>query len=162
MLTVAQLLTLKAAIAAETDPAFVANRTAGNTGLMAEWYNGASSKIAWRTSVPQADCMNAAGFDWTQADNLTAGQARIWEWLFANDLHSIDASKAQIRAGVSECWKGTAAKVAVATAVLGACKRAATRGEALYATGTGTSADPALLVVEGTITNDDIVRALAS
>lgn len=40
MLSTAQLLLLKAGILAETDPEFVAMRTAGATGAMAIWLNG--------------------------------------------------------------------------------------------------------------------------
>ena len=38
---------LKAAIAAETDSAFVALRDSGQTGAMANWYNQASTTDAW-------------------------------------------------------------------------------------------------------------------
>ena len=43
-----------------------------------------------------------------------------------------------------------------------AMKRAATRGEALFATGTGTSGTPGSLVWEGTVTRETIIDALAS
>ncbi len=42
MLTPAQLATIKAAIAAETEPSFVALRDAGSTGQMAAWFNGST------------------------------------------------------------------------------------------------------------------------
>jgi len=40
-------------------------------------------------------------------------------------------------------------------------RRAATRGEALYATGTGTAIAPGVLVFEGTISDADISAALS-
>jgi hypothetical protein len=161
MLTPAQLQTLKAAILAETDAAFVALRNEGATGLMAEWFNKPSTFTAWRTSVPQDEIMQN-GFDWVQVDNLSAGKARIWEWLFQNQMRVINPSKSNVRAGIAECWKGTAAMIAVRDAVLVRCKRFATRGERVFATGTGTDADPGSLVVEGYISDYDVVQALSA
>lgn len=159
MLTTAQLQTLKAAILAETNPTFVGYRNAGETGLMANWLNELSTFVVWRTSVTQDECQQVAGFDWAQIDNLTVGQARIWDWMFKTGV--IDASRERIRAGINECWKGTAAKLAVGTAVLAVCKRNATRGEAILASGTGTSASPGTMSFEGDLTSRDVIDALA-
>ena len=41
-------------------------------------------------------------------------------------------------------------------------RRFALRGEKLYATGTGTTVSPGSLVVEGSISNDNIVQALSA
>ena len=161
MLTTAQLQTLKAAIFAETDPVFVAKRNAFETEAMADWFNAPSAKIVWRTSVTQ-DEIQLNGFDWVQVDNLTVGKARIWEWLFRNAETAINPSKSNIRAGIDEAWKGTAAMLAVRAAIYVHCKRAASRLEALFATGTGTDADPALLGYEGTVRGSEIVLAFNS
>jgi len=104
----------------------------------------------WRSNITQDEIVEA-GIDWTQVDNLNNGQARIWEWLFDNSSSSIDPSRLAVRNAISECWKGTAAKVAVATTVLGYCKRKATHLEKLFATGTGSLEVPATMVVEGSI-----------
>jgi hypothetical protein len=57
-MTPAQLLTLKAAIAAETDPTFVALRNAGATGAMADFYNVSHATfVVWKTFVS----LNAIG-----------------------------------------------------------------------------------------------------
>lgn len=159
MLTNGQLLILKAALLAETDPELVALRDAGSTGLIAEWLNQPSSVIVWRTSVPQDEIMQN-GFDWVQVDNLTVGKARIWEWLFSNESRSINPSKPNVRAGIDECWKGTAAMLAVRATVYVHCKRAATRAEKLFASGTGTGASPANLVFEGQVNDYDVVQSL--
>lgn len=159
MLLDLQLPALKAAIEAETDPAFVSLRQQGATGLMAEWLNGPSSKIVWRTSVTQDEIMSN-GFDWVRVDNLSVGKARIWEWLFANEASSFNPSKANVRAGIDEVWKGTAADLAVRAAVYVHCKRPATRAEAVYATGTGTTENPATLGWEGIVSDYDVTRAL--
>lgn len=160
-LTEAQLPTLKAAILAETDPTFVALRTANDEQGMAAWYNAASTFVVWLSAVTR-DTVTVEGFDWTQVDNLSVGQGRIWDLLFDTQSKTINPSEPGKRAAISECWKGTAAKAAVATFVLGKCKRFATRCELLFATGTGTDATPGLLTFEGSITAQTISDALRS
>lgn len=65
-----QLQALKAAILAETDPTFVDYRTQGSTGLMAEWFNGASSFTVWRSVTPATDIANAVTWaNFTPADD---------------------------------------------------------------------------------------------
>jgi hypothetical protein len=160
MLTHEQLTILAAAIAAETDPDFVEYRTQGATGAMADFYSAAHPTfIVWRTSVTQDEIMQN-GFDWTRVDNLANGPARIWEWMFNNQVRAINPSKLNVRDGIEAVWKGTAADLAVRAAVYVHCKRNATKGEALFATGTGTTASPGALTFEGYISNGDIVAAI--
>jgi hypothetical protein len=159
MLTDAQLTTLAAAIAAETDAAFVAFRAANDENEMAGWLNQPSTFVVWRNSVTRAQAQ-ASGFDWTQVDNMTTGQARIWfDGLFFDGV--LDATDAGQRAGIAEAWKGTAAKLAVQNFVLNQCKRFASRGERVFATGTGTDATPGLAPTL-TITPQIISDALRS
>ena len=55
------LQAFKAAILAETDPAFVIARNANEHGAMAAFYNGAANPAftVWRSSTPVADVFNA-------------------------------------------------------------------------------------------------------
>lgn len=159
MLNDTQKAALKAAILAETDPVFVQYRTEGSTGQMAQWLNQPSTKIVWRTNVSQDEIMQN-GFDWVMVDNLSVGKARIWEWLFDNQSATCNPSKPNVRAGIDEVWRGTAAMLAVREAVYVHCKRAATRAEALFAVGTGTTLAPATMGWEGQITDYDVVRAI--
>jgi hypothetical protein len=161
MLTTEQIPAFRAAIDAATDPEFVEYRTNGQTGLMAEWFNQAftPTHVVWRTNVQQDEIMQN-GFDWVRVDNLSVGKARIWEWLFDNQSATFNPSKANVRAGIDECWKGTAADLAVRAAVYVHCKRPATRGEQLYAVGSGTDASPSTMVFEGQITEYDVLAAL--
>lgn len=159
-MTPQQLTTLATAIAAETDAAFVEFRSQGATGAMADFYNEPHATfIVWRTSVTQDEIMQN-GFDWTRVDNLNNGPARVWEWMFNNQERAINPSKLNVRDGIEAVWKGTAADLAVRAAVYVHCKRNATKGERLYATGTGTTVAPGTLVFEGFVTNTDIVAAL--
>ena len=148
-----QQTTLKAAILA--DSALNQIYTDGDLGALASALNADSSTIVWRTSVTKDEIMQN-GFDWVEVDNLTVGKARIWEWLFDNQTSSINPAKGNVRAGITECWKGTAAKLAVQAAVFGHCRRPATVLEKLFATGTGTTVSPALLGVEGDISWYDL------
>lgn len=159
MLTEAQLLVLRAAIFAETDTTFSQLRNEGSLGLMTEWLNGPSSTIVWRVEVPQDEIMQN-GFDWVQVDNLSVGKARIWEWLFNNQNKTMNPSKTNVRAGIDECWKGTAAMLAVRAAVYSHCKRQATKAEKLFVSGVGTIESPATLTWSGQLVEYDVVQAL--
>lgn len=147
-LTTAQRVTLKAAILA--DPAIAQTFIDGNLQGTADYYNALASPAftVWRTSVTQSDITRSDGFDWTRVDNLSAGKARIWEWMFGL-LDLINASKANVRTGIDTVWVGTQADLNVRAVVYIACKRLATRAEKLFATGTGSDVAPAMMVIEG-------------
>lgn len=157
MLTTAQLQALKAAILA--DPALSAlPMTSGAAAMIAEVMNDPASPtyIVWRTDVPLEEIMRN-GMDWTRVDNLSVGKARIWDWL--SRLGTINASQANVRAGIEAAWVGTQADLAVRAAVLGHCKRAATRAEKLLASGTGSDASPGTMTFEGALTSEDVQAA---
>ena len=160
-LTTEQLHVFRAALLAETDPDLVFRRDNGQAGRVAEWYNqvGANAPIVWKTLL-QLEEITSNGFDWVRVDNLSVGKARIWEWMFGSENKSINPSKPNIRAGIAEVWKGTAADLAVQATVLNHCKRPATRIEALYAAGSGTMAAPATLVFAEQLSEPDVMRAL--
>lgn len=158
-LTTAQLQTLKTAILA--DPALAAlPQTADSAFAVAAAFNQVASPafVVWKTSL-SLETITSNGFDWVEVDSLTTSKARIWEWMFGNPLRTINPSKDNVRAGIVEVWKGTAAKLAVQAAVLNHCKRSASRAEKLFATGTGTTAAPATLGYEGDIGYNDVVSA---
>lgn len=159
MLTQSQLTTLKAAILAE--PAYSAWVTDSVWSAIADDLNQIASPnfIVWKTVVHIDEIMQN-GFDWTQVDNTTVGKARIWEWMFANEARTINPSKLNIRAGIDEAWRGTAAMLAVRAAVYLHCKRVATKFEKLFAAGTGSDASPAVMAVEGEITTSEIQLAM--
>jgi hypothetical protein len=156
MLTTEQKATLKAFI--ESDQALNTLYVDGNLSGLADGLNAVAtpSFIVWRTAVTQDEIMQN-GFDWVQVDNLTVGKARIWEWMFKNLSVSINPSKINVRAGIEEAWKGTAAMLAVRAAIYVHCKRAASVIEKLFATGTGTDAVPATMTLEGPINYSDLV-----
>ena len=146
-----QLQALKTAVLADQTLAAVGR----NDTELARLLNLPTTFVVWRMQVSQDEIMQN-GFDWVRVDNLTIGKARIWEWLFDNEQRSINPSKANVRAGIDEAWKGTAADLAVRAAIYTHCKRFATRAEQILGSGTGTDATPAVLGFEGNITINDI------
>lgn len=155
-LTDAQKQTLKAAILA--DQAIAQTFIDGDLQGTADYLNASAAPTfwIWKNLVTQDEIMQN-GFDWVRVDNLSVGKARIWDWLFDNQTRSVNPSKANVRAGIAECWKGTAADLAVQAAVLAHCKRAATRLEKVFATGTGSEADPAVGAVYGSLAYTELI-----
>lgn len=167
MLTQQQLSALKAEI--DADPVLAA-KPLNSDGYfdIAAILNGqlASPDFwVWRSIVTQDEIMQN-GFDWVRVDNLSVGKARIWDWLFDNAATAINPSKANVRAGVAETWKGTAADNAVRLAVFQHCQQRATRAQKLFATGPGTTTSvdgvgPATMAVESISLSDvEAARAL--
>lgn len=153
-LTAPQKATLKAAILAEPSLAGLPSSGAGDQ-VIADFFNTTAAPpfIVWRTSVASDEVM-LNGFNWTRVDNLSVGKARIWEWLF--QFGAIDPSKINIRAGIDAVWVGTQADLDVRAAVYVHCKRSATRFEQLFATGVGSEAVPATLVLESPLSTGDV------
>lgn len=159
-MTPAQTATLKAALLA--DPALAQYITDYRDDLIRDYYNEPASPayIVWRTAVTQDEIM-LNGFDWARVDNLSAGKARVWVWMFDNQAKSFNPSKANVRAGIDQTWVGTAPDLAVRAAVYVHCKRACNRVERLFATGTGSDAVPGLMAFEGEITTSDVSAMLS-
>lgn len=114
--------------------------------------------IVWRTSVAFEEVMQN-GFDWSRVNNLTVGKARTWEWLEKFGKGFLNPSKPNTRAGIDDTWVGSAPDLAVRAAIYVHCKRKATVGEKLFATGTGSDAVPATMGPEGPVTYDNVVAA---
>ena len=152
-----QLQTLKAAILA--DPVLSAYpQNSDGSYAIAELLNKPADPtfIVWKTDVSIDEIMRN-GMDWARVDNLSVGKARIWDWL--GRLGVINSSKTNVRAGIDAAWVGTAADLAVRAAIYVHCKRPATVLEKIFATGTGTDASPATMVVEETISYQTVDQA---
>lgn len=161
-LTPQQLPALKAAIAAETDPAFVALRQANNEQGMADWYNAASAAYCWRTNVSRVEIYNktsdaATTWSWTFYKNQSVAEQNAWVQMFMGD--QADFSQDNLRAGIAVIF--TSASAANATHALAVGKRLATRAENLFKTGTGTAQTPGKFGWQGFITAQDISDAIA-
>ena len=179
--TTAQLTTLKAAILAETDPAFVALRQANNEQGMADWYNAPSTFYVWRpiadaslildaivwSSLTPADTADGNAIFTNRALVCQAKQLNLQILLQGRD--SLATGRTNVRNALSDALLNVPAGAAGALLDAGwlgagkvkeAISRLATRCERLFSTGTGTAGTPGLLVYEGTVTAQDISDAL--
>jgi hypothetical protein len=146
-LTPAQLSTLKAAIIA--DPTAGPIRTAGDSVLLLAWCNEDSTKVVWRTAMTTGMSRIAIINGATQLDALTVGKRDSLLWLCQVDLNP---TLPAVRAAIDDlCGTQNTLK----SALQAAQKRFATRAEAVFATGTGTTQSPADLVFEGQVAQDD-------
>jgi hypothetical protein len=155
-LTTQQLSTLKAAILAETDTAFVEFRTQGATGAMASFFNDLASPAfyVWKKNYTAAEIATAIDNGITQLDALTASKRDSLLW-WADRSH--DMTLATSQAAVNDlCGSQNTLK----NAVLDGGKRKLLKGEKLFASGTGSLAAPGATTYEGSISNQDVVAAL--
>jgi hypothetical protein len=165
-LTEAQRTVLAAHIRANTDPEVQAALAIRNDNGLMQLYNADAVPDfwIWRNAVTREDVQHN-GFDWTLVDNLSVGKDRIWTWLFDNPERVADPSDADVRAGIAECWKGTAAMLDQRLRIFEHCQRKASVAEKIFATGTGTSTDvngvgPAFGSVYGPLSVFDVSVAL--
>ena len=114
------------------------------TNALRDYFNEDSSFVVWRTNATVRSIVEN-GFTWTAIDSLTVGKARIWDWMTRSyggmgGEPTINPSKTNVRQGLQDCFGSTQPNI---TPHL---KRPATKGEAVFATGDGTTASPGLLV----------------
>lgn len=177
-LTTVQLATLKAAI--DADPVLAAYPLDGD-GLNAVSYalNSDSSPAfyVWKTSVSTDDIFDSitwANFtpqdapDTTQvwANRSLACQGKQFNvQTILTGRTSVNPSKANIRAGLQDALTSIPSGAAGVSkgggwnTIVAIMHRVATRAEQLLATGTGSTAAPALLGFEGKITANDVDTA---
>src|SRR5574343_188356 len=136
MLTTEQQATLKAHIEASADMNTLPPGS-DSAFQIATLLNAPASPdfYIWKDSVTNAEILQN-GMDWLRVDNLAVGKARIWEWMF--QFGSVNPSKANVRSGIAEVWKGTAADNAVRLSVFQRCQTLATRLQKVFAVGAGT------------------------
>lgn len=165
-LTSAQLLTLKTAI--EADPALSAQpiNADGHFAIAAAMNLPATPDFwVWRSTVPKHELTNSTSVDgtsftWVGNGFITrsAGEQTAWHELF-NASNQINPALANVRQALSDIFSGTGNAAANRTHLLAIGRRTATRGEKLFATGTGTAAAPAVMAVEGHLSYQDIESA---
>lgn len=166
MLTPAQYTTLKNHIAADPTLSQIPPGSDGDVAI-ATILNAAASPTfyVWKRAVRLMDVQQATGFNWTLVDGLSAGRARIWEWMSRSG--TMDASQDNVRDGINNAFQGAGQLPAMRLAVFGACQRVASRFEKLFATGAGTTTTnagdgPAVMAVEGPVSYQDVGTARES
>lgn len=158
-LTPQQLPALKAAILAETDPAFVFARDNGQSGVMAALFNGAGTFVVRRTRVATSEVGPALNYV-AVANLTTANRDRATTFVLLNPVSF--APKPDVESYWDSTFGGALGGQGQAArdALVALWRRFATRGERVYATGTGTTAAPGALAFEGNITDIDVSNAL--
>jgi hypothetical protein len=164
MITPSQKVILKAAILA--DSGANAFYVVGDQGGLAAYLNAlfAPAFWVWRTSITKADLTNSVSVDgttftWVGNGFITrsAGEQAAWRELFSVDDGSVNASLANVRQAFSDIFSGTGNAAANRTHLLASARRPATWAEKVLATGTGTTASPAVMGFEGAVTTQDLV-----
>lgn len=156
-LTAAQLVTLKAAILASTDPVVIAARAIRDDNSIRERFNVDSTFVVWKTSVTAAAVGKAMVS--TEVGGLTTANTNRLMVMEAYSGGTFDPQRADTRAGFDAVFSG-AGGVGTRAALLALYKRFATVCERVFATGTGSDAVPGLLVVEGQISTDEVSAAM--
>jgi len=179
-MTPAQLSNFKTAIL--SDPNLTTLVSTGQTGAIAQYYQADSAFWVWRSSTPSSDIVDAV--TWS---NYTPSDAPDSTTLFLNrceicaikrdNMRAMLASerlltgKNSTRVNLQDALQNVPAGAGGAlldAGWIGAGKvkatisRLANKLEALFATGTGTSANPGALVVEQVPGISDVDKALAS
>jgi hypothetical protein len=155
MLTTEQKATLKAFVEADTTLSQIPQTYDGAYAIAdALKVDASPAFVVWRTSVSVEEIM-ANGFVWTAVDALTVGKARIWDWM--TRFGTINPSKLNVRQGMADAF---GAASAMATGILPHLKRNANILEKLFATGTGTTATPGTMVIEGSLSYQEVHEAM--
>lgn len=177
-MTPSQVLTLLAAINAETnlDDAKTHHDQYGVYAMM-EYFNSVDTSIAWNTATPTNNIMDKVVWaNMTPTD--TADGTQIWMnrslacqgkqfnlQTLLQGRQFVDASKANIRAGLQDALTNLPSGVAGVLTGGGwvnvnlALQRPMTKGERVFATGTGTTQSPAVMTFEGTVSYQNVYDA---
>jgi hypothetical protein len=156
-LTPAQLQTLKTAIAGDPTLSSQPMTSAGAASIANSMNANASPAFTvWKTNV----AINAVGkaFNGTELGNLTSANQTRLQTIAIYLAGGVNPTLADNRAFFDDIFSGAGGAITRAS-LLTLWKRLATRGEKLYATGTGSDPSPATLVFEGNITSDDVQQA---
>lgn len=161
----AQLQALKASIAAQADPTFLALKAADDEQGMANFYNQPSTFVVWRTSITEAEIVrttlgDGTAWSWTAYIARSVGEQNAWGRLCTAPFNP---SLTNVRQAVADIFSGaTNGAPAQRTFLTKIAQRFATLCESLFATGTGTTATPGFLAFEGNISSADIAAAANS
>lgn len=166
-LTTAQLATLKGDITANSDLNVQPNTPDGNFEI-ARLYNlnAAVDFWVWRTKVSKDELVGSTSvdgttFSWTGAGYITRAQGErdAFNAIF-DATGTVNPSLASVRQAFADIFSGnTAPAPANRTHLNTVARRKATRFEKVFATGTGSTGSPAILVIEGRVSADVVAQA---
>jgi hypothetical protein len=166
-LTPAQLTTLRNDIVASSDLNALPNTPDGNFEI-ARLYNlnPAVDFWVWRTKVSKDELVGSTSvdgttFSWTGTGYITRAQGERDAFNAIFDGNGfVNPSLASVRQAFADIFSGnTAPAPANRTHLNTVARRKATRFEKVFATGTGSTASPGLLVIEGRVSADVVSQA---
>ena len=162
-LTTAQRATLKTYI--EANPTWMAyTHNADGAHAIADELalTAVPDAVVWRSDVSEAEVVSdtsdeSTNWDWTVYAALTRSEQGAYERMFSTG--TIDAGKPNIRQGFVDIFNGPSG--ADQRAHLAAiAKRLANDLEALFGVGTGTTANPVTMEVEGRISYREVMTVM--
>jgi hypothetical protein len=158
-MTPAQLQTLKTAINA--DPALSSQpMNSDGDDAIAKAFNLLASPnfTVWKTNVPIVQV--GSKFNGTELAGMTTGNQTRLQTIAQYLADGVNPSLIDVRQMFDDIFSGAGGTNTRAN-LLALWKRLSTRGEKLYATGTGSDAVPATLTYEGAISYQDVGLARA-
>lgn len=135
---------------------------------IAEWYNTDASPAVWvyitalsKATILQGTSEDGTTFTWVGNGFITrsVGELMAWQELFSLN-GTVDAAKSGTRQAFLDIFSGAGNAALNRTHLAAIARRRATRLEKLFATGTGSTAAPATMTLEGALTYLDVARAL--
>lgn len=164
MLTTEQKVTLKTYI--QTVPALNTLYVDGNLGGLADALNQtvAPEFTVWRTSVEKKEVVQATSREGTSfiwAGNgfisRSPGEIECWNQLFNSTL-TMNPSLPNVRQAFIDVFSGVGNAALNRTHLSAVAKRGATVIEKLFATGTGSLANPGTMVYEGPVGYGELIN----
>jgi hypothetical protein len=165
-LTTAQKTALKADILADSTLSSQPNNSDGAHAIAAAYDVLATPAFwVWKTQVSKGDLTNTVGpegtiFVWAGNGFITrtAQETTAWREIFDASGY-VNASLQNVRQAFADIFSGTGNAALNRTHLLASARRQAARVEKLFATGTGSTAAPAILGFEGSLTIQDVQTA---
>lgn len=157
MLTSAQLQMLKNDIAADPTLNAQPNNSDGAFAIMLVYNQVASPDFTvWKSNVPIGDVGKA--INGTELAGLTTANLTRLQTIAIFSASGVNPALADQRQFFDDIFSGAGGTNTRASLLI-LWKRLATRGEKLFAVGTGSNLSPATLTFEGRITTEDVLLA---
>lgn len=160
-LTAAQLIVLKADILADPILAVIPNTDDGAFEIATAYnLNAVPDFWVWRSAVTEREFVeqssqDGTSFSWPQYIARTEPERDGWKRLFATG--TANPSLPNVRQAVADIFSGAqAAPVAQRAHLIAVARRKTRRAEKLFSTGAGTTAAPATMGYEGTLSYQDV------
>lgn len=159
-LSESQIAALKSDILGNSDPVISQALIDGNNNAIVEWYNETTPGYrVWRSSLSRTEIYSVV--DWSEIVNVGTGDLLAFQVMLAEGV--VAPSNANVRGGISSIFRlsGNGSAPNTNSALLAAASRDATRAEKLFSSGgAGTSANPATMEAEGSLSLQNVRDAL--